>query len=128
MPGEASGHDAVIAPLGQRLAASLIDSMDDAPEQAGHRLGPVLIVETGPALAFPQDMHGAEGGHGPRKGEIRPPVVVHGHAGRIPHHVAVTCAHADAAIHGHDGVHVFGGLYTWRTLSENGGNQDESDA
>ncbi len=35
------------------------------------------------------------GGHGPRNGEIWPPVVVHGHAGCGPHHVAATCAHAE---------------------------------
>ncbi len=88
--GDPRGHDAVGAPadlVGQprRQGFSLrqVHGVDGAPEPAGHRRGPGLIVEIDPVLEFAQEMRGAEGGHGPRNGKIGPPVVVHGHAGRV---------------------------------------------
>ncbi len=104
VPGEATGHNAVGAPpdpVGQprRQGLSLrqVHGVDGPAEPAGHRRGPGLIVEIDPVLEFAQEMRGAEGGHGPRNGKIGPPVVVHGHAGRVPHHIAAARAHAEVA-------------------------------
>ncbi len=81
VPGEATGHNAVEAPadpVGQ-------------PRRQGFSLRQVHGVDGA------QEMRGAEGGHGPRNGKIGPPVVVHGHAGRVPHHIAAARAHAEVA-------------------------------
>ncbi len=104
--GDPRGHDAVSAPpdpVGQPrwqgLSLRQVHGVDGPAQQAGHRRGPGLIVEVDPVLEFPQEMRGAEGGHGPRNGDIGSPVVVRGHTGRVPHHVAAARGRTGDHVH-----------------------------